>query len=282
MKQVYFLIIVSCVWFLPLTSANAQEKANPQGKFITVNAAKIYYEEYGQGEPLILLHGFGRTLADWKPYIGEYSKTYHVIAWDMRGHGRSSSPDTSSAFYHLTATKDLLALIQKLNLEKVRAIGHSSGGIIILNAAILEPERFEAIVPVSAQMHFSVQTREFIEKNAKPEAYYEFNKLEGQHGKTKGRLIARQFYRFWRLYGDPAITPDQLAMIKARALIVHGDNDFVPVAQAFEIYKHIPNAHLWVVPNGWHMPHVGAQNEVDFTRITLEFLNGKWSKERKP
>ena len=280
MKQVYFLIILSCVSFLPLTRANAQEKVNPQGKFITINAAKIYYEEYGQGEPLILLHGFGRTLADWKSFIAEYSKHYHVIAWDMRGHGRSSNPDTGKVFLHLPATEDLLAFVAKLNLKKVKAIGHSSGAIIILNAAVLEPDRFEAIIPVSAQMHFSVQTREFIEQNAKPEAYYEFNELEQQHGKIKGRLIARQFYHFVDLYGDPAITPDQLATIKARTLVVHGDNDFVPVAQAFEIYKHIPKAHLWIVPNGWHMPHVGAQNEVDFTRKTLEFLNGKWSKER--
>ncbi|HUH33795.1 MAG TPA: alpha/beta hydrolase [Daejeonella sp.] len=280
MNKVYFLIILGCVIFTPLTRANAQEKPNPQGKFITVNAAKIYYEEYGMGEPLILLHGFGRTLADWKPFIGEYSKTYRVIAWDMRGHGRSTSPDTSKTFYHLTATKDLLALIQKLNLKKVRAIGHSSGGIIILNAAILEPDRFEAIVPVSAQMYFSLQAREFIEMNAKPEAYYEFNELEKQHGKIKGRLIARQFYHFSDLYGDPAITPDQLSTIKARTLVVHGDNDFVPVGQAFEIYKHIPNAHLWIVPNGWHMPHIGALNDVDFIRRTLEFLKGGWSNER--
>ena len=49
----------------------------------------------------------------------------------------------------------------------------------------------------------------------------------------------------------------QLASIKARTLIVHGYNDFVPVAEAVEMHKQIPNAHLWVVPNGWHIPHAG-------------------------
>ncbi len=278
MKQTYFLTLLS--WAVLSTSiADAQEPVASNGKFINVNGARIYYEEYGQGEPLILLHGFGRTLADWKPFISEFSKHYRVIAWDMRGHGRSTNADTSKVFLHATAASDLLAVLEQLNLKKVKAIGHSSGGITILYAAVDEPDRFEAIVPISAQVYFSSQTRETIKTIAKPEDYYEFNELEKQHGKIKGRLIARQFYHFHELYGDPSITPDQLATIKARSLIIHGDNDFVPVTQAWEIYQSIPNAHLWVIPNGWHMPHLGA-NESDFIRRSIEFLRGDWSKER--
>jgi pimeloyl-ACP methyl ester carboxylesterase len=280
MKQVYRLTLLCCAVVLSTIIVQAQEAVAPNGKFIAVNGAKIYYEEFGQGEPLILLHGFGRTLADWKPFIPEFSKQFRVIALDMRGHGRSTNSDTSKVFLHATAATDLLELMEKLRLKKVKAIGHSSGGIIILYAAIKEPDRFEAIVPVSAQLHYSLQTREFIKMNAKPEAYYEFNELEDQHGKTKGRLIARQFYHFHELYGDPSITPDQLATIKARSLIVHGDNDFVPVAQAWEMYQNIPNAHLWIVPNGWHLPHVGGLHEIDFNRRTIEFLNGEWDKSR--
>ncbi|MES2795267.1 MAG: alpha/beta hydrolase [Bacteroidota bacterium] len=269
-----------CVFFLPHTILKAQEPVAPNGKFVEVNGAKIYFEEYGQGEPLILLHGFGRTLADWKTSIPEFSKNYHVIAWDMRGHGRSTSPDTSIVFLHATAAKDLLALLEKLNLKRVKAIGHSSGGMTLLYAATKEPDRFEAIVPISAQMYYSLQVREAIKINAKPEAFFEINELEKKHGKIKGQLIARQFYHFHELYGDPSISPDQLAAIKARSLIIHGDNDFVPVSQAWEIYKNIPNAYLYIVPNGWHLPHVGGANEIDFIRRTLEFLKGDWNKGR--
>jgi pimeloyl-ACP methyl ester carboxylesterase len=269
-----------CVTFLTHSVVRAQTPVASNGKFVEVNGAKIYFEEYGQGEPLILLHGFGRTLEDWKPYIPEFSKKYHVIAWDMRGHGRSTNTDTSKIFLHASAAKDLVALMKQLNLKKVKAIGHSSGGITLLYAAIKEADLFEAIVPISAQVYYSVQVREFIKNNAKPEAYYEFNALEKQHGEIKGRLIARQFYHFHELHGDPSITPDQLATIKAMSLIIHGDNDFVPVSQAWEIYKSIPDAHLWIVPNGWHMPHIGGANETDFIRKTLEFLKGDWSKER--
>jgi pimeloyl-ACP methyl ester carboxylesterase len=280
MRQAFRFTLLCCAAVLATADIQAQEAVGPNGKFITINGAKIYYEQYGQGEPLILLHGFGRTLADWKPFISEFSKRFQVIAWDMRGHGRSTNPDTSKVFLHATAANDLLELTEKLGLRKVKAIGHSSGGIIILYAAIKDPDRFEAIVPVSAQLHYSLQTREFIKMNAKPEAYYEFNELERQHGKTKGRLIAKQFYHFHELYGDPALTPDQLATIMARTLVVHGDNDFVPVAQAWEMYQNIPRAHLWIVPNGWHRPHFGSLNEIDFKRRTMEFLNGEWDKGR--
>lgn len=231
---------------------------------------------------MILLHGFGRTLEDWKPFINEYAKSYRVLAWDMRGHGRSSNPDTSSVFLHATAAKDLLLFIEKLKLHKVKAIGHSSGGILLLYAATKEPGRFESIIPVSAQTFYSAQVRDFIKQNAKPADYTRFNELNEQHGQEKGRILAKQFYYFHELKGDPQISTDELKKVTARSLIVHGDNDFVPVSQAFSIYQHIPKAHLWVVPNGWHLPQVGQSNTPDFTRITLEFLRKSWDTSGAP
>ena len=270
------LLLVFSVFFFTAPFLKAQELMGPNGKFTTVNGAQIYYEEYGKGEPLLLLHGFGRTASDWKLIIPELSKQYRVIAWDMRGHGRSTNPDTSIVFRHTVAAQDLLLLMDSLNIEKAKVIGHSSGGIIALQAAQTQPDRFEAIVPVSAQLNFSSQTRIFIEENARPEDYYKFNDGEKLHGKDKGMVLAKQFYHFHKLVGDPAITPEQLLNIKARTLIVHGDNDFVPVANAWQMFNTIPNVHLFIVPNGWHMPHEGASNSADFLRRILEFLNGEW------
>jgi pimeloyl-ACP methyl ester carboxylesterase len=89
-----------------------------------------------------------------------------------------------------------------------------------------------------------------------------------------GLLFARQFYHFSKLYSDPAITPDQLANIKARTLIVHSDNDFVPVSQAWEMFQNIPNAHLWISPNTRHFGPQFGVNESDFFRRTSAFLKG--------
>jgi pimeloyl-ACP methyl ester carboxylesterase len=274
--------LCSIAFLLSATFVLAQEPISPNGKFIHINGANIYYEEYGQGDPLILLHGFARTASDWQSFIPEFSKHFRVVVWDMRGHGRSTNPDTSIIFRHAVAAQDLLTLMDTLKLQKAKVIGHSSGGIITLYAAMMQPGRFDAIVPMSAQMYYSLQTREFIEKNAKPDLSYEFNEGEKLHGKSKGMFIARQFYNFHKLKGDPSITPDQLATIKARTLIIHGDNDFVPVSQAWEMYQHIPNAHLYIIPNGWHIPHSEPLNAADFTRRTLEFLKGDWENSFSP
>lgn len=282
MKNNPITTLFTIVFLLAFTLVDAQEPVSPNGKFTNVNGAKIYYEEYGQGEPLILLHGFGRTASDWQSFISEFSKHYRVIAWDMRGHGRSTNPDTTVVFRHAVAAQDLLIFMDNLKLQKIKAIGHSSGGITILYAATMQPDRFDAIVPMSAQMYYSLQVREFIEKNAMPESQFEYNELEKLHGRPKGMLLARQFYNFHKLQGDPSITPDQLATIKARTLIIHGDNDFVPVSQAWEMFQNIPKSHLYIIPNGWHLPHLGTLNGVDFTRRTLEFLKGEWNNGFSP
>lgn len=257
---------------IAIAQAKAQEPASDHGRFIEINGATLYYEEYGEGKPLLLLHGFGRTATDWHPFINDFATHFRVIAWDMRGYGRSRNPDTGIVFRHSTAAEDLLELMDVLKLDQVSSIGLSSGGIIILQAAVMQPDRFETIIPVSAQTYFSVETREFIENNSKPETYYEYSDGEILHGEENGMQLARQFYNFSKLKGDPAITPDQLVEIKARALIVHGNNDFVPVSQAWEMFQNIPNASLFIVPDGWHMPHLGEYNSDDFKRRTLEFL----------
>lgn len=262
--------------------AIAQEPVSPSGKFATVNGTKIYYEEYGQGEPLILLHGFGGTASVWKDFIPEYAKHFRVIAWDMRGHGRSTNPDTSQVFLHATAARDLLALMDQLKLNKVKIMGHSSGGIIIMIAATQQPDRFEAIVPIAAQVYYSKETRAFVAENARDkEAFKQMLGMDKSHGKVKADLLAKQFYYFRKLKGDPAVTPDQLATITARTLIIHGDNDFVPVSQAWEMFTNIPHAHLWVSPNTGHIPQT-APYQADFIKRTLEFLTGEWEKSDHP
>jgi pimeloyl-ACP methyl ester carboxylesterase len=278
MKPKLYLTLFVLATGLSMENSFAQEPVSANGKFVTANGAKIYYEEYGQGEPLLLLHGFSGTASAWKPFVAEYAKKYRVIVWDMRGHGRSTNPDTTLAFLHATAAKDLLAMMDQLQLNNVKGIGHSSGGMTLLYAASMAPERFDAIIPVAAQVYYSVPVREWIVKNAQPDKWYGERGLEKTHGKEKGLRLARQFYNFHKLEGDPALTPDRLGKIKARTLIVHGDNDFVPVSQAWEMFQGIPNARLWISPNTGHAPQYGEENMADFIKRTLAFLSGDWDK----
>lgn len=265
--------IIILAQFVLIINAFAQLPVKKNGKFIEVNRAQIYYEEYGQGEPLFLLHGFFGTTENWREFIESYSKNYKVIAWDMRGHGRSTNPDTNIAFKHEQVARDLLDFMNKLKITKARAIGHSSGGITILYAATIAPERFEAIIPVSAQTYYSQPVRDWVKGRAW-EQHFSQAELDSLHGRKKGDRLKKQFYNFSQLYGDPSLTQDQLQKISVRTLVVHGDNDFVPVSQAWEMFQSIHNSRIWISPNTGHMPQYGKGNDIDFVRRTLEFLKG--------
>ena len=269
MRKIVQLFLIAVFY-----TASAQLPVSKNGKFVEINNAKIYYEQYGQGEPLFLLHGFLGTADSWKDFIPEYSKRYKVIVWDMRGHGRSTDPDLDLNFSHQQAARDLLELMDKLKIQKTKAIGHSSGGITILYAATIAPERFDAIIPVAAQIFYSKETRDWIASKVW-EKYFSQEELDSLHGRKKSDFLKKQFYNFRQLYGDPSMTKDQLQKITARTLIVHGDNDAVPVSQAWEMFQSIDRAHIWISPNAGHLPQYGAANASDFIRRTSEFLKGE-------
>ncbi len=259
--------------FLSITSV-AQLPVKSAGRIVEVNNAKIYFEEYGQGEPLFLLHGFLNTAENWKGFIEHYSKNYRVIVWDMRGHGRSTNPDDQKDFRHKQAAMDLLELMRLLKIDKTKAIGHSSGGITLLYASSIAPQKFDAIITVAAQHYFSEPVRKWL-KSKVWERYFGQEELDSLHGREKSQNLKRQFYGFGSLKGDPAISNDQLKTITARTLVIHGDNDFIPVSQAWEIYQNIRGARIWISPNTGHMPQYGPGNDTDFIRRTMDFLDGK-------
>ncbi len=101
------------------------------------------------------------------------------------------------------------------------------------------------------------------------------------HGPEKQVYLTKTFWEDRKLSdGDPSFTPDKLNTIKAKWLIVNGDNDApVPIQLAFEMHQSIPNSRLWIVPNGGHLPYLEAGIQPEFLRVSLEFLTGKWDKK---
>lgn len=258
-------------------SAQAQVAVTEYGHFADVSGARIYYEERGSGEPLLLLHNFFNTAAGWDAYVDDLATRYRVIAWDMRGHGRSNNPSTADVFRHEVTGRDLLALMDRLGIERAKAIGASSGAQTLLHAATREPARFEAMVLVGSRPYFEPQARENIRKAPFLEDPETVNALEAAHGEAKLQRLGQLFRRAATLYGDPAFTPDILATITARTLVVLGENDvYISVPQAVQMFEAIPQAHLWIVPNGGHLPHLVPENRDDFLRRVKEFLGGEW------
>ncbi len=114
------------VFFACLTT-NGQVKVHANGKYFHYNGTKVYYEDTGKGEPLLLLHNFYGTADYWQPYINAYSKQFRTIAVDMIGHGRSDIYKRDVHFKHADYAKIIIALLDSLKLNKVNAVGASSG-----------------------------------------------------------------------------------------------------------------------------------------------------------
>jgi pimeloyl-ACP methyl ester carboxylesterase len=278
----FFFSLCLAIYLLIAGEIRAQEPVAANGKFVTVKGLKIYYEESGNGMPLVLLHGFGRTSSDWKPSISELSKYYRVIAIDLPGHGRSDFMDTTDVYLHKKAAEYLIWLLDTLKIDSTHIMGISSGGFITLYMATIKPQLTKRIAVIGGQVYYSSITRNVISAQGQPNnPRMRTESLSVIHGQQKAVLIGRQFWNFRKLYGDPSFTPDVLATIKAKSLIIHGDNDpIAPVSNAWEMYRSIPNANLWVVPNGGHVPNAIPSNHDDFMRRIMEFFRGDW--DRRP
>jgi pimeloyl-ACP methyl ester carboxylesterase len=277
-KTIRFIFLMT---FLTIAIARAQEPAEPYGHFAKIKDRQIYYEESGNGMPLILLNPFTQTSTSWKPFIPYLSKYYHVVAVDIPGNGRSDAMDTSGVYSFRKAGDFILGLIDFLQLDSVNIIGPSATSAIALYIATIRPARVKSMIIIGGQAYFSEQTRKTIaswgpgfEDSAWLAASIK------THGKEKGTLLLKQLWNFRNVNGDPPFTPEILSTITARTLIIHGDNDdIVPLAQAIDMYNNINKKYLWIVPNGGHLPYMDTANQIEFLQRATEFLNKDWDKK---
>ena len=113
--------------------------------YILSGDAAVYYEEYGTGEPLVLIHGLlGSVESHWRRFVPEYAKHFHTIAVDLRGHGKTNNPSRLLRLPQFV--DDLHKLLDTLQIERVLLCGYSLGGYIALAYAIRCPEKVRAVV----------------------------------------------------------------------------------------------------------------------------------------
>jgi pimeloyl-ACP methyl ester carboxylesterase len=244
----------------------------------TVNDIEMYYETRGEGEPLLLLHGGGGVGANWELIFKEPPEGYRLIIPDLRGHGRSTNP--SEEFTFRQAALDVFALLDRLRIDRFKAIGLSLGAKTLLHIATQQPARVEAMVLVSATPYFPEQARALmgqLSSQEHSEAEWQQMRQWHKHGDEQIRQLWRLMSALKDSYDDMNFTPPYLSTIQARTLIVHGDRDpLYPVNLAMEMYAAIPRSYLWVVPNGGHGPIFGNITP-QFVQTALAFLRGEWT-----
>jgi pimeloyl-ACP methyl ester carboxylesterase len=246
---------------------------------LSVNGVEIYYQTRGEGPPLLLLHTFGGCGAEWEPHVNRLAEHYRLIVPDLRGQGRST--DSTGDFTHRQAAIDIFAVLDHLGIDRLKAMGMSSGGMTLIHMATQQPERIEAMVLIGATTHFPEQARAMMRRSV-PDSL-SAAEMEGwgmcsSRGAEQTEEILRQFNQLKDNYDDMNFTEPYLSTITARTLVVHGDRDeFFPVDIAFGMYRAIPDAALWIIPNGGHIPILGELAPV-FQGEALAFLAGDWKR----
>jgi pimeloyl-ACP methyl ester carboxylesterase len=243
----------------------------------TLNDMEMYWEVHGDGEPLLLLHGFFGSSGDWVHLFDmeALARRYRVITPDLRGHGRSTNPP--GTFTHRQSAADVAALLDHLDIARCRAVGVSAGGNTLLHLATQQPERVTAMVLAGATSYFPAEARAImamVSPEGHEPAAWEAMRARHLRGDDQIRALWRIANGFKDSHHDMAFTPPLLATIRARTLIVTGDRDpLYPVGIFADQYRAIPNAALFVIPNAGHDAIFGAWRAA-FADAALSWLNG--------
>jgi pimeloyl-ACP methyl ester carboxylesterase len=259
---------------------NQSSSNSNQGNYIQVNSVNMYYASYGEGTPLILLHGGLETSQMWGPVVQVLSMHYQVITPDSRGHGRTTS-SKEPVTYSLMA-EDIVQLIEVLGLDRPFIAGYSDGGQIARYMAINYPGLARGYMigaifnTITAEWQGMMQVMLGIEGPGKVDtervalqnpmivqdlkARHNINR-EDDYWKT---LLIQSSQRWW---SPVKLTQSDYSKITEPTLFWCGDRDvFCPPEQALEMYRMVTGAELAVIPNA---DHFSMMQQIDIANMIL-------------
>ncbi len=205
----------------------------------------LYYETYGQGKPLLLVHGNGGSIGSLAAQIDHFKAKYKVIAMDSRDHGRSA--DSQEPITYEKMTDDLAALIDHLKLGPVDVVGWSDGGIEALLLGVRHPGKVKKIVSMAANLSPGPEAFD-------PEVGALLKSMMELPDEVKNTPQGRrQLKVVGMMLREPNIPPAMLAKVTAPTLVLASDHDLVRIEHIVTIYKSLPNAQLAVFPNSTHL-----------------------------
>jgi len=258
------LFLISCNVKKNETNGDASLKITsvdsiiPKTGYSEVNGLKMYYEIYGEGEPLVLIHGGGSTIqTSFGRVIPELSKHRQIIGVELQAHGRTNDRNTDLTFEQ--DADDVAMLLKNLGIPKADFLGFSNGGMTTLQIAIRHPQLVNRIIVASALYKRSGAPPEFWEFMKKAtieympqqykDAYVKVSSnpqgLLNMHNKCAKRMAE---FKDWN--------DEQLRSITAKTLLIIGDTDVMTPEHAVEMYRIIPSCQLAIVPGG-HGKYIG-------------------------
>jgi len=270
MKTVFFLLIVSLATF---GQKQIPYGNNPQaGKYAAIRGFQMYYEIYGKGEPLLLIHGNNGSIQDFKNQIPTFSKSYQVIIADNRSHGKSIDRQDSLSYEQMA--DDFTALLDHLKLDSVNVIGWSDGGINGLLLASRHPKKVRKLAVTGANL-----TPEPVKSTDAWVVENEFQVIDSLSRLPLTGENKRQLKLHRLLVDEPHISHAALNKIQCPTLVIGGDHDVIMPRHTLEIAEAIPRSYLWILPNSGHSTPI-AYKEL-FNSTILEFLKKPYRKIEK-
>ncbi len=264
--------LIACA-ITPVARGQVQYGANAEvGKYAEVNGIKVYYEIYGKGEPLLLLHGNGGSIAGFSSQIPELATHFEVIAVDSRAQGKSS--DANVEITYALMASDMSALIDALHLGSVYVVGWSDGGNIGLELALAHPEQVKKLVTFGANYtHVDYGAPADKVKMAPDDPRVARTKATVTEAKkstpTLTPEVRKKLDDLMEKY--PNLTTANLAKIECPVLVVAGDHDAIRMEQTISLYRSLPHAQLWIVPGATHF--VAMEQPQWVNREVEEFLS---------
>lgn len=230
--------------------------APKKSELVNINDTKIYYEVYGEGEPLVLLHGYTLSAQAWQPYVEDFYKDYEVYLIDLPGHGKSELFKTDLNIPNVA--KDFKALMDYLDLARFKTIGFSFGGDVLYQVAMQYPDLIESMITIGAVGSWDVNDFENYQQAFTFENKDNFPWLVKYHQTDEKIMALMDQFKNYTVY----ISNEELQQIKPEVLIMVGDNDGgIVIDEIARARKHLPNSDLWILPNVSHGAHEGETKD---------------------
>lgn len=254
-----------------MTTATKDQSPFDKG-YSEVNGMKMYYEIYGQGKPLVLIHGGGSTIeSNWARVIPLLAKNRKVLALELQAHGRTSDRNGDLSFEQ--DADDVAGLLHNLNIDRADFFGFSNGGTTTLQIAIRHPEIVDKIILGSA----------LAKRNGVPEWFWDFMKqakLDNmpeplkraylQVAADSSGLQVMHDRDAKRMLNFKDIPDEQIKSIQAPTLIIIGDKDVITPDHALELHRNIEKSELAIIPGG-HGEYIG-----EITTLTPHTKESEW------
>ena len=240
--------------------------SNPAaGETVVLGGNRFYYETYGHGTPILLIHGNGGSIVSFKEQIADFSRSHEVVAMDSRGQGRSELGSTPLTYDEMA--EDIDALLDRLELSHVKVLGWSDGGIVGMLLAIRHPDKVSMLAMMGA--------------NLEPDAAYAWAR-DGV-ARARSRLTSalargddpKPLNRDLQLLGlldkQPHIPVADLGKIQVPVLVMAADRDVISDEHVLRMFHALPKAQLAIFPGATHL--IPQQDPVRFNRTVLDFFD---------